>query len=144
MAKGIIFSIAAGLCISLQGVFNTRLGEKLGFWETNTFVHGTGFALTLIIMLIYGTGSFSGIGEVKKLYLLGGFLGVMIIFSVMNAISALGATYCIAILLVTQLVAATLIDSFGLFGSPVIKFSITKLIGLAVMIAGIVIYKLKG
>lgn len=144
MTKGIIFSIAAGLCISLQGVFNTRLGEKLGFWETNTFVHGSGFALTLVIMLLYGTGNFSGIGEVKKLYLLGGFLGVIIIFSVMNAISALGATYCIAILLVTQLVAATVIDSFGLFGSPVIGFSMTKLVGLAVMIAGIVIYKLKG
>lgn len=142
--KGIIFSIAAGLFISLQGVFNTRLGEKLGFWETNTFVHGTGFLLTLLLMLIYGTGSFTGIGQVNKLYLLGGALGVMIIFSVMNAISALGATYCIAILLVTQLVAATVIDSFGLFGSPVIKFDITKLIGLVIMAAGILVYKMKG
>ena len=142
--KGIIFSIAAGLFISLQGVFNTRLGEKLGFWETNTFVHGTGFVLSLLLMLIYGTGSFAGIGEVNRLYLTGGALGVMIIFSVMNAISALGATYCIAVLLVTQLVAATVIDSFGLFGSPVIKFDITKLIGLAIMIGGIIVYKMKG
>ena len=142
--KGIIFSIAAGLFISLQGVFNTRLGEKLCFWETNTFVHGTGFVLSLLLMLIYGTGSFAGIGEVNRLYLTGGALGVMIIFSVMNAISALGATYCIAVLLVTQLVAATVIDSFGLFGSPVIKFDITKLIGLAIMIGGIIVYKMKG
>ncbi len=142
--KGIFFSIAAGLFISLQGVFNTRLGEKLGFWETNTFVHGSGFALTLILMLIYGTGSFAGLGEVNRIYLMGGVLGVMIIFSVMNAISALGATYCIAILLVTQLVAATVIDSFGLFGSPVIKFDITKLLGLVIMAVGIIVYKLKG
>ncbi len=142
--RGITFAILAGLFISLQGVFNTRLGEKLGFWETNTFVHGTGFALTLLLMFIYGNGSFTGIGQVNKLYLLGGALGVMIIFSVMNAISALGATYCIAILLVTQLIAATFIDSFGLFGSPVIKFDITKLIGLVVMVAGILIYKMKG
>lgn len=142
--KGISFAILAGLFISLQGVFNTRLGEKLGFWETNTFVHGTGFALTLLLMLFFGNGSFSGIGQVNKLYLLGGALGVMIIFSVMNAISTLGATYCIAILLVTQLIAATVIDSFGLFGSPVIKFDMTKFIGLVVMVAGILIYKMKG
>lgn len=142
--KGIMFSIAAGLFISLQGVFNTRLGEKLGFWETNTFVHGSGFALTLVLMLIYGGGSFSKLVEVNKLYLLGGVLGVLIIFSVMNAISALGATYCIAVLLVTQLIAATVIDSFGLFGSPVIKFDITKFVGLVIMVSGIVIYKLKG
>ena len=142
--KGIMFSIAAGLFISLQGVFNTRLGEKVGFWETNTFVHGSGFAFALVMMLIYGSGSFSKLGEVNKLYMLGGALGVLIVFSVMNAISLLGATYSIAILLVTQLIAATAIDSFGLFSSPVIKFDITKLIGLVIMISGIVIYKLKG
>jgi transporter family-2 protein len=77
-------------------------------------------------------------------YWLGGVLGVMILFSVMNAISALGATYSVAILLVTQLIAATVIDSFGLFGSPVISFDITKFLGLAIMIAGIIVFKLKG
>lgn len=142
--KGIILSIAAGLFISLQGVFNTRLGEKIGFWETNTFVHGTGFLLTLIIMLAAGSGSFARIGEASKVYMLGGVLGVLILFSVMNAISALGATYSVAILLVTQLIAATIIDSFGLFGSTVVRFDITKLLGIVIMVAGIVVFKLKG
>ena len=142
--KGILFSIAAGVFISLQGVFNTRFGEKIGFWETNTFIHASGLAFTLIMMLVAGTGSFAKLGEVNKLYMLGGVLGVLIIFSVMNAITALGATYCIAILLVTQLIAATIIDTFGLFGSPIIKFDITKLLGIAIMIAGIIVFKLKG
>lgn len=142
--KGIIFAIAAGVFISLQSVFNTRLGEKIGFWETNTFVHGTGFAFTFILMMAMGSGSFTRLGEASKLYWLGGLLGVMILFSVMNAISALGATYSVAILLVTQLIAATVIDSCGLFGSPVIRFDITKFLGLAIMIAGIIVFKLKG
>lgn len=142
--KGIIFSITAGLFISLQMVFNARIGEKIGFWEANAFVHATGLAFTLIMLLAAGNGSFSKIGEVNKLYLLGGILGVIIVFSVMNAITALGSTYTIAILLVTQLIAATIIDSFGLFDSQIIKFDITKLIGIAVMIAGIIIYKIKG
>lgn len=142
--KGILFSIAAGVFISLQGVFNTRLSEKLGFWETNTFVHGTGFVITFIIMMAVGNGSFTRLGEANKIYLFGGLLGVMILFSVMNAISALGATYSVAILLVTQLIAATIIDSFGLFDSPVIRFDITKFLGIAIMIIGIVVFKLKG
>ena len=142
--KGIMFSIAAGLFISLQGVFNARVGEKIGFWETNTFVHATGLAFTLIILLTAGSGGFSKLGEVNKLYMLGGALGVLIIFSVMKAITALGSTYTIAILLVTQLISATIIDSFGLFGSQVIKFDITKFLGIAVMIAGIIIFKIKG
>lgn len=142
--KGIVFSIAAGLFISLQGVFNTRLGEKIGFWETNTFVHGTGFVITFIIMMAAGSGSFSRIGETSKIYWFGGLLGVLILFSVMNAISTLGATYSVAILLVTQLIAATIIDSFGLFDSPVIRFDMTKFLGIAIMIAGIIVFKLKG
>lgn len=142
--KGIIFSIAAGLFISLQGVFSTRMGEKIGFWETNTFIHASGLAFTLIMLLAVGSGSFSKLREVNKLYMLGGVLGVLILFSVMNAIAALGATYTVAILLVTQLIAATIIDSFGLFGSPIIRFDITKFLGIAIMIAGIIVFKLKG
>lgn len=142
--KGIMFSIAAGLFISLQGVFNTRMGEKIGFWETNTFVHASGLAFTLIMLFAAGSGSFSMLGEVNKLYMIGGVLGVLILFSVMNAIAALGATYTVAILLITQLIAATVIDSFGLFGSPVIRFDITKFLGIAIMIIGIIVFKLKG
>jgi len=142
--KGILFAIAAGIFIAMQQVFNARLGEKAGFWETNTFIHGSGFLFSLIILIIAGNGSFSKIGEANKLYLLGGVLGVLIVFSAMTAVLALGATYSIAILLVAQLAAATVIDSFGLFGSPVIEFDITKLLGIAIMIAGIVVFKLKG
>lgn len=142
--KGIIFSIAAGVFISLQGVFNTRMGEKIGFWETNVFVHGSGLAFTLILLFAVGSGSFSKLGEVNKLYMLGGVLGVLILFCVMNAISALGATYSVAILLVTQLIAATFIDSFGLFDSLIIRFDITKFFGIVIMIIGIVVFKLKG
>ncbi|HOR86956.1 MAG TPA: DMT family transporter [Bacillota bacterium] len=142
--KGILLSIAAGLFIGLQGVFNARVGEKIGFWEANTFVHATGLAFTLIMLLITGNGGFSKLGEVKKLYMLGGVLGVLIIFSVMKAIIALGSTFTIAILLVAQLITATIIDSFGLFGSQVVKFGVSKFIGIAIMIAGIIIFNIKG
>lgn len=142
--KGIIFAISAGVFISLQQVFNTRLGEKIGFWETNTFVHASGLVVTIVMLLAAGNGSFAKIGEANKLYLLGGALGVFIVYGVMNAISALGAAYSVAILLITQLIAGTLIDSFGLFGCPVIKFDFTKFLGIAIMIAGIIVFKIKG
>ena len=73
--------------MSLQGVFNTRVSEKIGLWETNVFVQGTGLILTLIILLIAGNGNFKAIKEVNKLYLLGGVLGAIIIFSVMQGIT---------------------------------------------------------
>lgn len=46
---GVLISILAGVAMSFQGVFNTKLSEKIGLWETNTFVQGSAFIVTLII-----------------------------------------------------------------------------------------------
>lgn len=140
---GIISSLIAGLSMSLQGVFNTRLGDKIGQWETNVFVQGTGFILTLIALFIFGRGNFKNIKNSNKLYLLGGLLGVIIIFTVMQGIKSLGPTCSIAIILVAQLTSAALIDALGLFDTPQVKFGMTKLIGVGVMIIGIIIFKYK-
>lgn len=142
--KNIIFPVLAGVFISLQGVFNSRAGEKIGFWETNTFVHATGLAFAVLMLVIAGNGSFSRLGEVNRVYLLGGVLGTLIIYTVMRGISSLGVALTIAILLITQLVAATVIDTFGLFGSIPIRFDYTKLLGIIIMIVGIVVFKIRG
>lgn len=141
---GIIFSFIAGLFISLQNVFNTRVSDKIGLWETTTIVHASGLICAIIMMLAFGNGSIEKYTEVNKLYLLGGILGVIIIFSVMKGISILGPTLSVSIILITQLVMATVIDTFGLFGNPQIKFDFTKPLGVIIMIIGIVIFKLKG
>lgn len=140
---GIIFSIIAGVAMSLQGVFNTRLGEKIGSWESNVFVQGTGLLVALMVLMFAGNGGFKHIREANKLYLLGGVLGVIIIFTVMQGIKSLGPTCSIAIILVAQLTAAALIDAFGLFDSAQIKFGLTKIIGIVIMVTGIIIFKWK-
>jgi len=140
---GILFSILAGACMSFQGVFNTRLSEKIGIWETNVVVQASGLLLTLIVLFIFGNGHFKAIKDVNKLYLLGGVLGVIIIFTVIQGIKDLGPTCSIATILVAQLTAAAIIDAFGLFGAEKITFSTSKIIGMVVMIAGIVIFKWK-
>jgi len=129
--------------MSLQGVFNTRVSEKIGLWETNVFVQGTGLIFTLIILLMAGNGNLKAIKEVNKLYLLGGALGAIIIFSVMLGISNLGPTCSIAIILIAQLLAAAVIDKFGMFGATQINFALSKFIGIGIMIVGIIVFKWK-
>ncbi|NFE80083.1 DMT family transporter [Clostridium sporogenes] len=141
---GIIYSIISGLAMTLQGVFNTRLGDKIGMWETNTFVQGTGFIITIIIWMLAGDGNFKDIKNANKLYLLGGALGVIIIYTVMKGIGSLGPTCAIGIILVSQLTSAGIIDAFGFFDSQVIKFGANKLIGVIVMLISIIIFKCKG
>lgn len=140
---GFICAIISGISMTLQGVFNTRLNEKIGSWETNTIVQATGLILTLIILLFFRKGDFRAIKDVNKLYLLGGVLGVIIIYTVMVSIGSLGTTLGIGTILVAQLASAGVLDYFGLFGSEKGNFGMSQIIGVIVMIAGIVIFKWK-
>ena len=45
---GFLSAILAGAAMSVQGVMNTRLGEKVGTLETNAFVQLVGFLLFLL------------------------------------------------------------------------------------------------
>lgn len=139
----IIYAIISGISMTLQGVFNTRLEEKIGTWETNVVVQGSALIITLIIVIFFGKGNFKAIKEVNKLYLLGGILGVIIIFTVIRSISSMGATVGIGTILVAQLASAGIIDAFGLFGTERVSFGFREFIGISIMILGIVIFKWK-
>lgn len=139
----IIIAIISGISMSIQGVFNTRLGEKIGTWETNVIVQATGLILTLLVSFIWGNGNYHELKNVNKLYLLGGVLGVVITYTVMASIGTLGPTYAIGIILIAQLVSAALIDAFGLFDSTKINFTLKEFIGVAIMLLGIIVFKWK-
>lgn len=141
MLSGIIFSIIAGMAMSVQGVMNTRLGDGIGNMEANAFVQGTAFALALAVLAFYRQGSFSELGSVSKLYWLGGVLGLVITLTVMLGIKNLGTTLAVSIILISQLAVAALIDAFGLMGSEKLAFGWQKYLGLALMTGGVIIFK---
>ena len=140
---GIIFSAVAGSLMSIQGVFNTRSSEKIGLFETNLLVQGSAFILTLILFFLFGNGGLKKLTEVNKIYFLGGAIGVLITYSVMKGIGELSPTYAISIILVSQLLTASLIDCCGLFETKQLQFHISKIIGVIVMVIGIIIFKWK-
>ena len=140
---GFIFAALAGAAMSVQGVFNTRLSEKIGLFESNTIVQGSAFLIALIVMLIFGKGDITKVGEVNKLYLFGGIIGFVITLTVMLAIKNLSPTVAISVILIAQLLVAAIIDAFGLFDSEKVPFTLTKYIGIGLMIAGVIIFKYK-
>ena len=141
--QGVLFSLIAGIFISLQSVFNARLSEKVGLWQTNIVVHGIGFLTSVILFLIIREENTSKWYDIEKVYLLGGVFGAIVVFSVMQGVTKLGPTYAILILLFAQLFSAIIIESMGLFGTPKTSISINNIIGIIVMVTGIMIFKIK-
>lgn len=143
MVIGFVFSIIAGAAMSVQGVMNTRLQDDLGLWEANAYVQGTAFALSLIVMWLFGTGNLKALTTVPKGYLLGGALGLVITVTVMLSIKGLNPTIAISTILIAQLLVAAAIDAFGWMGQEKVAMGVKQFLGLALMLGGVVVFKLR-
>lgn len=141
---GYILAIISGAAMSLQGVMNTRLGEKIGFFASNAYVQGTAFIVSLITLFFAKDTNIKGFSDVNKFYLFGGLLGLIITLTVMFSIKNLSPAAAIATILISQLICAGLIDAFGVMDTPKVSFGWNKYLGIVIMITGIIIFKKAG
>ncbi|TYB91343.1 MAG: DMT family transporter [Kosmotoga sp.] len=144
MITGLFFSILAGIVIAAQSVFSARLGEKVGFYGANFLIHGTGFLLAMLLLFLFGKGelSLNSLKELNPLYATAGFIGVVIIFSIAQGVSKLGASRGVLIIVITQIILALIINVNGWFGEQQLSLTPAKGIGLVLMITGIIVYQL--
>jgi len=140
---GYIFAIIAGAAMSIQGVMNTRLGEKAGLLLANSYVQGTAFVLSLIVLLFAKDNNFRAFGEVNKFYLFGGVFGIIITLTVMMSVKGTSPAIAVSTILVSQLICAGIIDALGLMDTQKLAFGWNKYLGAAIMIAGVIMFKWK-
>lgn len=139
---GFIFALIAGAAMSVQGVMNTRLSDKIGIYESNVIVQGTAFVLSLLVVWFFGKGDFKAIGGVNKFYLFGGVIGLVITVTVMLAIGKLSPTVAISTILIAQLTVAAIIDALGLMGSDKVPLQWNNYVGFVLMVGGMLLFKL--
>ena len=140
---GFISALAAGAAMSIQGVMNTRLGDKTGVLEASAFVQLTGFVLALLFVFFFGKGDIRQLGQAPWYAWLGGLLAPVITVTVMLSITDLSPTVAISAILLSQLAVAALIDAFGWLGAEQVAFTWTKWVGLGLMAFGVVMMKVK-
>ena len=139
---GIIIALISGALMSVQGVFNTEVTKQTSIWVSNSWVQFSALVVCVIAWFVKGRESFGKLMEVSPKYLLlGGIIGAFITLTVIMSMDKLGPAQAALLIVVAQLAVAYLIELFGLFGSEKVDFQWSKLIGLGVAIAGIVIFK---
>lgn len=139
--KGLFFAFLAGAFITMQGVANARISVDIGTWPAAALTQFTGFAAAMLIWLFVRDGGKRDLRRVYPLYLGGGALAAVIIFSNVAAIRQVGVTLTISAVLIAQLCITFLIDSKGWFGVEKQKLRLPQFIGIGLMIAGVVILK---
>ncbi len=138
---GFSLAILAGILISLQSVFNTKVNENVGQWLTTTCVLGIGLISSVLFYIITEKSISVNFYTTNYLFYVSGLFGIGLIICIMGAIKSLGPAYTVLISLITQLVVALCIDTFGLFGMERIPLQINKLVGIGLLIIGIGIFK---
>lgn len=142
---GILISILSGALMSIQGVFNTGVTKQSGIWMASGFVQFTALLVCIVAWFLTGReGTVASLFAVDKKYmLLGGAMGAFITYTVIKGVELLGPAKAIMFIVVSQLIVAYLIELFGLFGSEKASFDFSKLIGMALMIGGVILFKWK-
>lgn len=139
---GILIALLSGALMSVQGVFNTDVTKSTSLWVSTCFVQFTALAVGLVIWFFTDRHSFSTILEVPNKYaLLGGVLGTFITVTVIKSMDSLGPARSAMLIVISQLIVAYLIELFGIFGVDKQPLEWRKVIGMAVAIAGIVVFK---
>jgi transporter family-2 protein len=140
---GIIISLISGVLMSVQGVFNTEVTKQTSVWLSAAFVQLTALLVCVAAWFFTGReGRIAGLVQVHPRYmLLGGVMGAFITYTVILGMNHLGPAKAVMLIVAAQLVAAYLIEVFGLFGVDKSGFDWTKLVGTLLFLAGIVIFK---
>lgn len=139
---GIFVALASGALMSVQGVFNTDVTKQTSLWVSTGWVQLSALAVCVAAWFFTGRESVGALFQVTPKYiLLGGVLGAFITITVIQSMSSLGPAKAAMLIVVAQLAVAYVIELFGLFGMEKQPFSWRKLLGMAVAIVGIVIFK---
>ncbi len=115
-----------------------ELGERVGVAPALVFAVGVSLICSLGLLLVWEQ-SFSGVRSAvhQPWWLwLGGVMSVFIVLSITLATPRIGVAATIGIVIAGNLVAAALIDQYGLFGQDQVAITGLRLFGLALLAAG--------
>jgi len=141
---GFFIALISGALMSIQGVFNTQVTKVSSIWVASAFVQLTALFVCLGAWLVTDRSSFGQVFQVQPKYmLLGGAIGAFITYTVIKSMDMLGPAKAVMLIVVAQLLVAYVIELFGWFGVDKQPWDWRKAVGMAVAIAGIIIFKWK-
>ena len=139
---GFLVALISGALMSIQGVFNTEMTKQTSLWVSTGRVQFSAFLVCVLAWIFTGRDSVGALWQVENKYtLLGGIIGAFITITVIQSMGSLGPAKAAMLIVISQLAVAYIIELFGLFGVEKVDFQWRKLIGMAVAIVGIVIFK---
>ena len=143
MSRGlaVLVGVGAGCLVGMQAPINSRLGKTVGSVQAATFSFLVGTALLLLIASFVngGLGRLGQVRDVPWWALVGGLLGAVYVTVALIAVRTLGASGLTAVVITGQIAISVVIDRFGLFGLARQHIDASRIVGLLLLVAGVVL-----
>src|SRR5262245_36235246 len=138
-----LLAAGAGACIALQATANTRFRANLDSPAYATFfsICGTFVTACSFMLLVRPAAPAGSLRQTEWWNWLGGPLGALIVLAGATLTRQLGAAAFIALVVGGQLLCSMLLDHFALMGLEETAITPGRVIGAALVVAGVVCVK---
>jgi len=135
------FTVFLGVILAVHLAMNGKVGSVLNNARVgNALFWCIGAATALAIGLTgWRGGALAPLKDVHPALLTAGALGASLVFAIAWLIPQAGAGPVMIVLLAGQIIGGLIMSHYGWLGSPVDRITLTKLAGVALMIAGVAI-----
>lgn len=136
--------LAAGIGIPVLAALNAQLGGRIGSPSAAAMIlFVVAFsAAVFMTLLTKGTGALAAAPAQPKHLFLAGLCVAFYVISITTVAPKFGVGNAVFFVLIGQMIAAGLIDHFGLFGARVKPMSLPRGAGIALMMAGVALIQL--
>jgi transporter family-2 protein len=134
----VLLTACAGGLVAMQAPINSALGKAAGNFTAATISFSVGTAALVGITLLSSTKvDLAAVGDLRWYYLTGGLLGAAYVTTVLVSVRTLGAGGVTAATITGQLVFSVTLDRLGAFGLDEKPLSVGRMIGVALLAAGV-------
>ena len=129
--------VAGGIATVVQSQFLGELEQAMGVLEGVLITYGSGALLVALVMLFLRGGNLREWQSVPPHVYLSGVAGLVIVGTLSYTVPRLGLVVAFTLFIVTQLTFSAAMDHFGWLGAEVRPLTLTKVVGIVVLMAGI-------
>ena len=145
LAIPMILAASAGISLVVQQALNANLRAQLNSAAWSGFVSYVVGAICMVVLVLVMQDpmpSLATAGRIPWLAWSGGLFGAIFIALGIFLIPQLGAATFFALLIAGQMLGSIAFDHFGLLGLPVHPVSTVRVIGAALLVAGVVLIRM--
>lgn len=141
-AIALVFAAVAGSCVAAQAGINAQLGRALGhpLWASLvSFGIGTTLVLPLLALGGVPAPNFAAALNGPWWIWIGGAMGLFFVTAALILAPKTGVAAFLAAMIAGQLIAALLLDHYGLLGLAVRPVTFARAAGTALIIVGVMV-----